>query len=76
MSGINAIGLEQRHAIRSLRRTPLLTAASVLTLAMGIGANTALFATDQFAVHDSGEAELATIVFGTLPAMAAAAPGR
>jgi predicted permease len=35
---------DTRHAIRGLRRTPAFTAAVILTLALGIGANTAIFA--------------------------------
>jgi predicted permease len=32
-----------RHAVRSLRRRPLLTAAAVISLALGIGVNSAIF---------------------------------
>jgi len=32
-----------RHAVRALRRNPMFTAAAVLTLALGVGVNTAIF---------------------------------
>ena len=41
---IETLARDTRHAIRSLRRTPAFTAAVILTLALGIGANTAVFA--------------------------------
>jgi putative ABC transport system permease protein len=34
---------DARHSIRSLRRSPVLALAAILTLALGIGANTAIF---------------------------------
>ena len=41
---LETLSRDTRHAIRGLRRTPAFTAAVILTLALGIGANTAVFA--------------------------------
>src|SRR5262245_35009979 len=41
--GAAALALEMRIALRSLRRTKGLTATVVITLALGIGANAAIF---------------------------------
>jgi hypothetical protein len=35
--------LDLRHTVRAMRRTPLLFASAVLSLAIGIGANTAIY---------------------------------
>ena len=40
---LETIFRDVRYALRSLRRTPAFTLAVVLTLALGIGANTAIF---------------------------------
>ena len=39
----DAVGRDVRHALRTLPRRPSFTVAAVLTLALGIGATTAIF---------------------------------
>ena len=44
ISVLDSLGRDLRQALRGMRRNPTFTLAVVLTLALGIGANTAIFA--------------------------------
>jgi hypothetical protein len=43
MSFLDTLARDARHAARTLLRTPGFTSLAVLTIALGIGANTAIF---------------------------------
>src|SRR5439155_22432349 len=43
VDAVDAIGRELRHAVRALTRSPVFSGVAALTLALGIGATTAIF---------------------------------
>jgi putative ABC transport system permease protein len=64
---LDAIGRDLRFAVRLIRRQPLLTGAAVLTIALGIGANTAVTSVLETALlnplglRDAGSAVVAQV---------------
>ncbi len=69
---LDAILRDFRFAARLLRRRPVLTAAAVLTLALGVGANTAVVSVLQtvllnpYGLRDAGRVQVATVRFESL----------
>ena len=65
---MNELAQDVRYSLRMLARTPVVTAVAVISLALGIGANTAIFTlTDQLLlrllpVHDPGQLVLLSAI--------------
>jgi putative ABC transport system permease protein len=43
LTWLDSLWYDARHAVRSLRRSPVFAAVALLTVALGIGANAAIF---------------------------------
>ena len=70
-----AVSQDLRYAVRTLVKTPAFTAIVVLTLGLGIGANTAIFSlTDQVLLRLLPVRSPERLVCSTVPARSRAAP--